>query len=125
MLPLIDFAQLTLPHDSIGMSPFELCNSYEARMSWHWENPEPAKDAREALNREEAKLIASRMQEGISKAREIMQTKQDEMAKYANRKRRAVNWDVEDKVWVSTKHWKTDRPSHKLSDKWDGPRKVL
>jgi hypothetical protein len=122
---MTDIAQLTLPHESIGMSPFELCNGYTPKFSWNWENPIPATSAKEKLNRIEAKQIATRMHEGIEQAKIVLQAKQDEMAKYANRKRRKVDWDVGDYVWVDTRHWKTDRPSHKLSDKWDGPRKVL
>lgn len=125
LVPLLDVAQLTLPHSSIGMSPYELVNGYTPRMSWNWENPEPAESAREVLNWQEAVKIARRMEGAIEVARKTMQSAQDTMARYANRKRRPVDWDVNDLVWVSTKNWKTDRPSHKLSDKWDGPRKVL
>jgi hypothetical protein len=28
LLPIMDYAQLTLPHDNIGMLPFELLNAY-------------------------------------------------------------------------------------------------
>lgn len=34
LLPIIDHAQLTLPHDSIRMSPFELNYRYQARTSF-------------------------------------------------------------------------------------------
>jgi transposase InsO family protein len=34
MLPLIDHTQLVLPHDSIGMSPFQLLYGYKPRMSF-------------------------------------------------------------------------------------------
>ena len=54
-----------------------------------------------------------------------MAESQDRYAKQANKHRRAVDFKVKDKVWVSTKHWKTDRPSRKLADQMDGPYEIL
>ena len=36
-----------------------------------------------------------------------------------------MDFDVEDKVYVSTKNWKTDRPSKKLSEQMAGPYPVV
>jgi transposase InsO family protein len=37
LLPMMDYAQLTLPHSSLGMmSPFELLNGYPPRASFDW-----------------------------------------------------------------------------------------
>jgi len=43
----------------------------------------------------------------------------------ANKHRRDVTFEVGDKVWLSTKHIKTQRPSKKLDYKWIGPFNVL
>ncbi|CAG8979251.1 hypothetical protein HYALB_00012892 [Hymenoscyphus albidus] len=50
---------------------------------------------------------------------------QKKQAVQANKHRRAVDWDVGDKVWVSTKHWRSDRPSRKLGSQQEGPYEVL
>ena len=36
-----------------------------------------------------------------------------------------MDWDVGDRVWVSTKSWKTARPSRKLDQQMAGPYRVL
>jgi hypothetical protein len=43
----------------------------------------------------------------------------------ANKHHREVDFRVGDRVWVTTKHWKNDRPSQKLSDQIDGPYKIV
>ena len=50
---------------------------------------------------------------------------QDRYIKQANKHRREPNFGVGDKVWVSAKHWKTDRPSKKLSNQNKGPFEIL
>src|SRR5450432_828250 len=54
-----------------------------------------------------------------------MQSAQMRQKKSADRKRNPITFAVEDKVWVSTKNWKTDRPSRKLGNQMDGPYKIL
>ena len=41
-----------------------------------------------------------------------------------NAHRRPVDFGVSDKVWVSTKNWKTQRPSHKLDHQMAGPFEI-
>ena len=36
-----------------------------------------------------------------------------------------MDFNVEDKVYVSTKNWKTDRPSKKLSEQIVGPYPIV
>jgi len=47
------------------------------------------------------------------------------MTAQANKHRREPDFSVGDKVWVSTKHWKTDRPSRKLGYQMAGPYEIL
>ena len=47
------------------------------------------------------------------------------MAKQANKHRREPNFDVEDSVWVTTKNWKTERPSRKLDYQMARPYRIL
>jgi hypothetical protein len=50
---------------------------------------------------------------------------QQRYAQQANKRRRDVDFIVGDKVWVTTKNWKTDRPSRKFSDQMAGPFEIL
>jgi hypothetical protein len=125
-LPIMDIAQLTLPHESLGnITPFQLLNGVEPRTSWDLRNPEAPKTATEKLNREDAIKVANRMKEVIEFAQSSLQAQQDKMKRLADRNRREVDWDVGDLILVDTRNWKIDRPSKKLSDKWYGPIKVL
>ena len=54
-----------------------------------------------------------------------MAQSQERYAKQANKSRREVDFKVKDKVWVSTKHWKTDRPSRKLAQQMEGPFEII
>ena len=126
LLPLMDIAQLTLPHESLGnVSPFQVLNGYEARTSWDMDNPRPPRSATEKLNRDEALHLASRAKEVVEYAQSSIAQQQTKMERLANLHRRPVDWEVGDEVLVSTKNWKLDRPSRKLSDKWYGPVKVV
>ncbi|CAL3963542.1 unnamed protein product [Diplocarpon coronariae] len=126
LLPLMDIAQLTLPHESLGqISPFQVLNGYEARSSWSLINPEPPRTATERVNRETALRIATRAQKVVQFAQSSLQAQQAKMKRLADLHRRPVDWTVGDDVLISTKNWKLDRPSRKLSDKWYGPVKVL
>ena len=54
-----------------------------------------------------------------------MQVAQDRMAHATNQKRRPIDWEVGDEVYLSTKSLKNHRPSRKLANQWEGPFKVL
>ena len=54
-----------------------------------------------------------------------MTRSQERYAKQANKHRRPVDFGVEDKVWVTTKHWKTDRPSRKLGGQMAVPFEIV
>jgi transposase InsO family protein len=114
LLPMMDYAQLTLPHDSIGMSPFELLYGYAPRTSFDWDRPTEPVTVRERLSHEEARAFAARMHGAWETAQTIMKKAQEKKESDVNRHRREVDFQVGDKVWVSTKNWKTQRPSRKL-----------
>jgi len=61
LLPIIDYAQLTLPYNSIGMSLFKLIYGYKLRTSFNWDRPIGPVTARERLSYEEAQTFAKRM----------------------------------------------------------------
>jgi hypothetical protein len=122
-LPMIDYAQLTLPHSSIGMSPYELLNGRLPRTSFDWSTP--VTKPQDKLSIEKARLVAKRMEDTIKKGRENMEQAQRRMEKYANAKRRPADFKAGDMVYVSTKNWKTQRPSRKLDHQMAGPYPIL
>jgi hypothetical protein len=54
-----------------------------------------------------------------------MEKAQETMAKSVNQHRRKIDWKVGDRVYLSAKNLKEDRPSRKLSDQWKGPYRIL
>jgi hypothetical protein len=54
-----------------------------------------------------------------------MEQAQERYAVQANKHRRPIDFKVGDKVWVTTKHWKSDRPSRKLGNQMEGPFEIL
>jgi hypothetical protein len=124
MLPMMDYSQLTLPHTSIGMSPYELLNGRLPRTSFDWETPK-AQTPTEQISQDKARAIATRMQEALRKGKQLMIDAQKKKENDVNAHRRTIDFKVGDKVWVSTKDWKTQRPSHKLDNQMAGPFPIL
>ncbi len=54
-----------------------------------------------------------------------MSRAQEKKERDINPYRRRVDFQVRDKVWVSTKNWKTQRPSKKLDHQMDGPYDIV
>ena len=124
LLPLIDRAQITLPHSAIGMSPYEVLYGYEPRQSWEWDRSSPTKP-NDQLNIQDAQLLVKRMHAAWQLAKDNMERAQDRMRSAVNQHRRPIDWDVGDMVYLDTRNLAVSRPSRKLSDKWEGPFKVL
>jgi hypothetical protein len=125
LVPMIDYAQLTLPHESIGMSPFELLYGFSPRTSFDWRAPTSPATVKERLNREEAQGMVRRIHKALDTARAIMKKAQEKKEKDVNPHRREPDFAPGDKVWVSTKNWKTERPSRKLDHQMAGPYEVV
>jgi hypothetical protein len=114
LLPIVDFAQASLPHEAIGQSSFQTEMAFEPRTSFDWKEIQDTASASERLNRQEAQAYVKRIQQSWEFARSDMKLAQDRYSKQANKTRRPVDFEVGDKVWVSTKGWRTERPSKKL-----------
>ena len=59
-------------------------------------------------------MLAKSMHHAWEIAKEIIKQSQKKKEQDVNRHRREVDFQVGDEVWVSTKNWKTQRPSRKL-----------
>src|SRR6202021_333805 len=79
----------------------------------------------EKLGQEKAKQVAIRMHSVIEKRQEIMKKSHKKKEKDINIYQRAIDFQVKDKVWISTKNWKTQRPSHKLDYQIARPFEIL
>jgi hypothetical protein len=123
---MIDYQQAALSHETTGQSPFTTERGYEPRTSFDWESQvKPGATRREKLNREEAKALITRLQDCWKQAQANMARSQQRYALQANKHRRPVDFGVGDKVWVTTKHWKNERPSRKLANQMEGPYEIL
>jgi hypothetical protein len=69
---MIDYAQATLPHESTGLSPFQIEFGYEPCTSFDWKQPTEPANPRERLNRDEAQQFARRMHDAWTLARTNM-----------------------------------------------------
>jgi hypothetical protein len=105
LLPIMDYAQATLPHSSTGFAPIQIELGYLPRTSFDWDQPtqEPL-TVHEKLSREDAQRYTRRLEEAWRVTRENLKKAQDSMARQANKSRREPNFDIGDKVWVSTKN---------------------
>ncbi|ESZ89752.1 hypothetical protein SBOR_9865 [Sclerotinia borealis F-4128] len=112
-LPFMDYAQLTLPHDSLGqMTPFEVLYGYPPRVEWDWK--EHNSDPLDKINIQEAREFATRAHGAWEFARNQIQHAQDRMAQQHNKHRREPDFKVGDMVWLDSRYYKTQRPSRKL-----------
>jgi transposase InsO family protein len=125
LLPIMDYAQATLPHDSTGYAPIQLEMGYLPRTSFDWTQPEPYSSVREKLSTEEAREIAGRLESARKIAQANIRKAQEVMQRQANKHRREPDFGPKDKVWITTKNWKTDRPSRKLDNQMAGLYEIL
>jgi transposase InsO family protein len=125
LLPLMDYAQATLPHDSTGFAPIQVEMGYLPRTSFDWDFADEPPTIREKLSREEAQQYVTRLEDAWTKTRHNIRAAQEAMERQANKHRREPDFSVGDFVWVSTKHWKTERPSRKLDYQMAGPYEIL
>ena len=121
LLPLMDYAQFTLPHSSTGMSPYEMLNGHLPCTSFDWQAPTEPTSATAELSQQRAKELATWMNKAIEKGKEVILEAQAKKEQDINTHWQPVDFVVDNKVWVSTKNWTTQRPSQKLDHQMAGP----
>jgi len=122
---MMDYAQATLPHDSTKFAPIQVEMGYLPRTSFDWDRPKEPQTVRERMSYEEAQQYVKRL-EGVWKlARENLEKAQQAMQIQANKHRREPDFGPGDMVWVTTKNWRTERPSRKLDYQMAGPYEIL
>ena len=105
---------MVLPHLSIGMALYHLKFGIEPRISWDWKQPKST-ILLKCLNHKDALSVATRMHKAWEIAKQNMEKAQEKMVKSVNQHRRPIDWEVNDKVYLSTKNLKSYRPSRKLA----------
>ena len=85
LLPMMDYAHATLPHDSTGFAPIELEMGYLPRTSFDWNRPTDPQTAREKLSRQEAQQYARRLESAWKAACKNIKKAQESIEKQANK----------------------------------------
>jgi hypothetical protein len=117
LLPLAEFAYNNAIHASTRMTPFWANYHYHPVMQFK------APKQPSSLNSEiQADTFAAGLEETHQTLRKNLQEAQANQTKYAGGKE--VIFEVGDKVWLSTRHFRTTRPSKKLDYKRTGPYTV-
>ncbi|BCR85209.1 uncharacterized protein ACHE_20667S [Aspergillus chevalieri] len=125
LLPMIDFAAATLPSETTEASPFLVDCGYEPRTSFDWISIEGSPPRDEKISRQRAQGTAKKMKNIWTAVAEQIKHAQDQQRKQADRRRRPVDFDIGDKVWLSLRHYQTDRPNKKLDSQMAGPFPIL
>ena len=123
-IPMAEFADNNNVAAATDMTPFYMNKGFHPRMSF---SPDTTAyhSTRERLLVTSAEDITARMEEILLYGRTKMQVAQDQMKAQADKHRTDVNFQVGQKVWVSSKDIKTTRPSRTLEDKLIGPYEIL
>ncbi|POS82116.1 hypothetical protein EPUL_006419, partial [Erysiphe pulchra] len=124
MLPALDNAQLTIPHASLGISPYELSHGFPPRKSFDWKPLANPENAREKLTQDEATMLVNSLKNAYDLVKSNLEKGQEKNKKDANKKRTEPNFSVGDMVWLLADNLRTDRPSRKLDHQQRGPFRI-
>ena len=121
----MDYAQATLPYNSIGFASIQLEIGYLPYTSFNQERPEGPQTVREKLSYKEAQQYTRRLEEAQTIAYKNLEKAQKLIEQQANKHRHEPDFTIGNKVQVITKNQKTERPSRKLDYKMVGLYKIL
>ena len=120
-LGMVEFAYNNAVHSSTGFTPFYLCYGR------HPVNPMNLLIKMETKNESADKFI-EQLQEDVDQAIQNLRNAQEKQKKYADKKRRDVEFNIGDEVLLSTRNltpMMTTGGSHKLGALYIGPFKVI
>jgi hypothetical protein len=117
-ISLAEYAYNDSKHSATGYTPYQVCFGYNpSDPTW------PGQPLGEGES-PEGFQIASKLLEIRRNARKKLEVVQEYQKTLANKKRLPLELKVGDKVWVSNRNLKSDRPSKKLDWKYLGPGTV-
>ncbi|KAG9240274.1 hypothetical protein BJ878DRAFT_304097 [Calycina marina] len=79
----------------------------------------------EKLSQSKVMEIAKLLESGVALARTVMKASQDLMKSNPDKHLRKFDFNVGDKVYLDTHHWKKERLSPKLDNPFAGPFKII
>jgi len=123
-IPMIEFSDNNNVSSASNLSPFYLNKGFHPRMSF---SPDTTSynSTRERLLITKAEDITKRMEEMLEYGRSQLLESQTKMKAQADKSRTDVEFNIGDKVWVSSKDIQTARPSQTLEDKLFGPYRII
>ena len=114
LLSIMNFAAVTLSHESTNLFFFKMKLDYESWISFDWESHMRSSTAKKQLNRNQAQWMIIWMQEIWNFAQAFMKRIQIKQKKQADKHWWKIDFSIENEVWISIKNWKTDWFSKKL-----------
>ena len=125
-LPSAEFAANNHFSESTLCTPFFANSAQHPRMGIeprsHWEDPTNGRELRDRLK---ADALAEKMEHINEILMEQMTLAQANQEEFANRHRQpAPKYREKDLVWLNAKNLQTQRPSKKLSNKFEGPFEI-
>ena len=123
LLPMAKFAANANPSSTTKIPPFQATRGYVPRMSF---DPVDLSEEStwERLANSKARSIATDIEEVWKFVHTEMARSQERQAEAADQHQKNVEYEVGDKVWLSTRNIKTERPLKKLDHKMIGPYKI-
>lgn len=125
LLPLMDFAAAALPSETTQASPFLVDCGYEPRTSFDWTPRTDPSPMNTQDRHHQAQGIVREMERIWKGIRDNTMHAQNCQKRQADKHRRPVDFDVGDSVWLSLRHYRTDRPSKKLDSQMAGPFPIV
>nr|AAX07708.1 retrotransposable element Tf2 protein-like protein [Pyricularia grisea] len=121
-LPALDFAHNAAWHSSLGMCPLKVVLGTEPRNPLSTDLPTTTVDSDQ---KRKALQIVRQTKEVQELARQNALKTQARQEEQANKKRRPVDFGVNDYVFVKKKGFPTTAPTTRLDSQWTGPWQIL
>ena len=121
---MVDFAAAALPSKTTLASPFLIDCGYEPRTSFDWHPVDNTLSRDRRVSQEDAQRTVRKMEDIWRTVQQNIEHSQGIQKNSADKHRRQPDFQVGDHVWLSMKHYKSDRPSKKLDNQMIGPFRI-